>query len=676
MLNGSLAVPIHFTVELLAFLVAAGGSLLVLSRPNLIPGASFNRVCVALGFACLAASAVVHGGGFVTTDAGGQAAHLLLGLRAVGYLFVFIGVAASAGAAVPTAGALLSVREPLVFAPAASAGVLAVAAFAVSARSGRRDLSRLALAAVAIAASEVLNGVTPQARFGTTAGTYAYVAHAFLALGYAILGSWMWTGVRSSIRTRFVASFVALLVLVVLTLSTALTGVISNNVQNSELRTVKTQLVSAIDKIQTNDAKDLLQSTQSVTSQSPVPGYFVSGSRQVLKQKARELTSKTSFFDFDFVVLMDPHGRLLAYAGSGPFVEGKKGPVPTPLKSADVIKIAGSDVVSDVVKGRQIGANPQRISPRSMAEIAAVEVLNSQPPHRRVGILATGRYVDALTAEQIEQSIGSTRPSLLIDRNVIATELASRPTAKEIIGGIPKTAFATQRAVAQQSDISAHSYFTAAGNIKSSSGETVGTLVLSSPASIVAKTREGVTQILFIVAMGVGAVVLVLAYFSGRRITRPIQVLTDTARAVREGDLSVHADVSGEDEVGQLGATFNDMTSALSRMTNDLREAAREEHELRARIETIIESMADALVAIDGEKNVLAFNREAEIVMGVPSAEAIGRPVTEVIVAVDPQGADVRLPIFDLSEGSIGGVFVKQDSGEKIPVAVTSAVLY
>ncbi|MFN2594957.1 MAG: ATP-binding protein [Actinomycetota bacterium] len=677
MLNGSLAVPIHFTVELLAFLVAAGGALLVLSRPNLIPGAVFNRICVALGFGCLAASAVVHGGGFVATDAGGHAAQILLALRAVGYGFAFVGVAASAGATIPAAGVAFSVREPIVLLPAGSAIALAVSCFAVSAKSGRRDLSRFGLAAIVIAASEVLNGVTPNARFGSTAGAYAFAAHALLALGYLILGSWLWTGVRSSIRTRFVASFVSLLVLVVLTLSTALTGVISNNVQSSELKTVKTQLVSAIETMETTDARNLVRTTQSVTSQPAVPGYFQTGSKGFLHDKAKELASRSSsFFDFDFVVFMDAHGRLLAYSGHGPFVESKKGPVSTPLKSTDVLKIIGSDVVSDVVNGRPIAANPQRISATSMAVTAAAEVLSTQAPHPRIGILATGRYIDALTAEDISANIGSTKASLLIDRSVVATELPSGVTSKAILGGIPRTEFATQKAITQQSDIGGHSYFTAAGNIKSSSGEPVGTLVLASPASIVAKTREGVTQILFIVAMGVGAVVLVLAYFSGRRITRPIQVLTDTARAVREGDLSAHADVSGEDEVGQLGATFNEMTSALARMTGDLRQAAREEHELRARIETIIQSMADALVAIDDNKNILAFNREAEIVIGMPSADAIGRPVTDVINAVGAQGESVRLPIFDLSEGSVGGIFIEQGGGEKVPVAITSAVLY
>jgi PAS domain S-box-containing protein len=175
--------------------------------------------------------------------------------------------------------------------------------------------------------------------------------------------------------------------------------------------------------------------------------------------------------------------------------------------------------------------------------------------------------------------------------------------------------------------------------------------------------------------MLVGAVALLLAYLSGRRITRPIQELTVTAGAVREGDLSARVDVAGEDEVGQLGETFNEMTESLLRFTDDLRRAAHQEHDLRERIETIINSMADGLVAVDGDLNVLAFNPEAERITGVSADEAVGKAVDSVIAAEDAHGERVELPISTLSEGSLADVFVKPRDGDRVPVAVTSAVL-
>ena len=72
----------------------------------------------------------------------------------------------------------------------------------------------------------------------------------------------------------------------------------------------------------------------------------------------------------------------------------------------------------------------------------------------------------------------------------------------------------------------------------------VATVLLSSAASSIVDTREALTRILILEAMAVGGIALLLAYFSGRRITRPIQTLTATASAVREGELTAQAPIS------------------------------------------------------------------------------------------------------------------------------------
>ena len=51
------------------------------------------------------------------------------------------------------------------------------------------------------------------------------------------------------------------------------------------------------------------------------------------------------------------------------------------------------------------------------------------------------------------------------------------------------------------------------------------------------------TKALFLVAMAAAAVALVLSWYSGRRITRPIQAADVTAREVREGNLEAQAPV-------------------------------------------------------------------------------------------------------------------------------------
>jgi two-component system sensor histidine kinase VicK len=85
--------------------------------------------------------------------------------------------------------------------------------------------------------------------------------------------------------------------------------------------------------------------------------------------------------------------------------------------------------------------------------------------------------------------------------------------------------------------------------------------------------------------------------------------------------------------------------------------------------------MADGLVAVDADKKVLAFNVEAEVLTGVPSDEAIGKSVDDVLDVRDAQGEKVTLPVYKLGAGSVGGVYLMRRIGSPIAVAVTSAVL-
>lgn len=671
MLQSFTAVPLHFTVEFLGFLVTAGGAFLVLSRRALVPGPAFNRVAAGLGFAVLAAAQVLHGGSFLETDG----ADLLVAARTLGYVLVLVGILGTLGSAAETGASASAVgfalRKPLLVAPAGAALVLALTSFTASAREGGRALRRLGFAALLLSASEVLTAAVPSVRFtASTNEPLAYAAHGMKGLGFIVLGSWLWAGVRTSIRTRFVASFVALLVVVVLVLSSALTGVISNNVQQDELNRVSAQLKNAVHNLEGAELGDVLSDTRSSVASLALSGQGIGGNAATIADKLRTL------FDLDFVILVHPDGRLAGAAGFGPYVKkGKGDPEHRKLSDPDIFKLLGSKTLRSVVHGSaKEAASAEGVLGDAVALIAAeqIEGGGSEGP---AGVLMAGRYVDVLAMERISQSAASAFATVIVGGKVVGSTIPCKDIADRTI--VPKGAartLETEGPLTLQRNICDRPYFSAVRQLNSFGGVPVATLVLSSPASIVAKTREGVTRILFLVAIGIGAVALLLAWLSGRRITRPIQALTATAREVREGDLTAKARVVGEDEVGQLGETFNEMTGSLLRMTNDLREAAREEHRLRGRIETIIESMADGLVAVDADKKVLAFNREAEKLTGLKTRDVIGRPVEEVVKTHDAQGQDVRLPIHDLAEGSVGGAFV-ETGGATIPVAVTCAVL-
>ncbi len=101
-----------------------------------------------------------------------------------------------------------------------------------------------------------------------------------------------------------------------------------------------------------------------------------------------------------------------------------------------------------------------------------------------------------------------------------------------------------------------------------------------------------------LLACVIGAVV-------SRAISRPIQRITSTAKEIRNGDLTARTGVTGADEVGQLGETFDDMAGTIERdlklehrLTGDVA------HELRTPLmamQATVEAMQDGVLPADDE---------------------------------------------------------------------------
>lgn len=259
MFESYLAVPFHFTIEFVGFMVTAGAALLIPTRPSLIPGRAVSRIVAALGFATLAAAQVAHGASFVPLD--GDPDWALV--RAAGLVLILLGLMGG-GRSAPAAGAFVTADAPMLFAPAGAAALLAGWSLMVAAREGRATTRRLALAAFLIGVSEAVTAFVPDARFGQgVTEPLNYVSHGARLAGYVALVAWLWTGVRVSIRTRFVAAFTGLLMVVVLVLSGTLTGVLADNVQDEELVRLESQVTNQIQSVE-SDADQLLEQTEFV----------------------------------------------------------------------------------------------------------------------------------------------------------------------------------------------------------------------------------------------------------------------------------------------------------------------------------------------------------------------------------------------------------------------------
>ena len=97
----------------------------------------------------------------------------------------------------------------------------------------------------------------------------------------------------------------------------------------------------------------------------------------------------------------------------------------------------------------------------------------------------------------------------------------------------------------------------------------------------------------------------VMGVVVSRKLAKPIKSITSTAAQIRSGDLTARTGIAGDDEIGQLGETFDDMATSLERdlklehrLTSDVA------HELRTPLMAMlatVEAMQDGVLPADEE---------------------------------------------------------------------------
>jgi two-component system, OmpR family, phosphate regulon sensor histidine kinase PhoR len=115
-----------------------------------------------------------------------------------------------------------------------------------------------------------------------------------------------------------------------------------------------------------------------------------------------------------------------------------------------------------------------------------------------------------------------------------------------------------------------------------------------------------------------------LTFYLSRRITQPLQELTEGAARIAAGGHGHKVYPGGRDEVGTLAQSFNHMSEGLATQFAQLEE---DRQQLRA----ILSGMVEGVVALDAELRILFANERAVELFEVASAQAIvGRKLWEV----------------------------------------------
>lgn len=130
------------------------------------------------------------------------------------------------------------------------------------------------------------------------------------------------------------------------------------------------------------------------------------------------------------------------------------------------------------------------------------------------------------------------------------------------------------------------------------------TLYLFEPLDAISSANVGArTIILWTVASAI-IVTTVFAFFLSTRITAPLRAMRDAVNKTGEGQFDLRLETKTRDEIGELAASFNAMSSQLSKYVNAL---DRE----RLQLASILRSMADGVITLDRHANVIVTNPQA-----------------------------------------------------------------
>ncbi|MCG8366746.1 MAG: ATP-binding protein, partial [Pseudanabaenales cyanobacterium] len=167
------------------------------------------------------------------------------------------------------------------------------------------------------------------------------------------------------------------------------------------------------------------------------------------------------------------------------------------------------------------------------------------------------------------------------------------------------------------------------------------------------------------------AIAALLALFSGRVTTRPIEAVTTVAqRVTQESDFTLRAVITTEDEVGVLAASLNQLIEWVGARTQALEQARdtldQKVKERTQELSAIIDNLGDGLLVTDTAGQITRFNPKLLQMFSLAAESLSGKPCqevfpTDIAALVEKNLADpnqVFTAELALSEGRVGQALV------------------
>ncbi len=179
-------------------------------------------------------------------------------------------------------------------------------------------------------------------------------------------------------------------------------------------------------------------------------------------------------------------------------------------------------------------------------------------------------------------------------------------------------------------------------------GTVIGALFMSSSMPELKKTVYDFYRIMIACLIITMLVTTLLVYMSWRTLSRPLYKINDAAKVIANGDFHKRIDVKGNDEVGELVASFNHMAESL-----DVQEQMRREfianisHDLRSPLTSMrgfLEAIADGTIPPERQNHYIGIVLD--------ETQRLTKLTNDILDLSNLQSADIKLERtdFDINE--------------------------
>lgn len=120
------------------------------------------------------------------------------------------------------------------------------------------------------------------------------------------------------------------------------------------------------------------------------------------------------------------------------------------------------------------------------------------------------------------------------------------------------------------------------------------------------------------------------AFYTARRLAEPVTNLARGTEDVAQGNYTTQIPVPGNDELGFLVASFNEMTRKIAQAQDAASRSQYEAETQQSYLEAVLGTLSSGVLVLDQDNRVRTYNRCAELILGIPIAAHTDQSMEEI----------------------------------------------